>query len=356
MTALPSQRKCWLTNQDGLDKLQRSESPLQQPGDKEVLVKINTVSLNYRDTEVCMGLYGHHKSVSQAASLIPCSDMCGTIVATGKDSSFSKGSRVVSIFNQTHQTGQVQEKDMASGLGLPLPGVLTEYRVFPDCGLVPVPEYLSDEEACTLPIAALTAWISIQGFQPISQPLRNQDITVLVQGTGGVSICGLQIAKACGLKAIVTSSSDEKLEKASKLGADHTINYKKNPDWHEEVLRLTGGKGADIIFECGGAQTLEKSFDCVAFGGLISCIGYLSGKEDAAGSRMNTNVLALKRNVTLKGILNGPKDRFEEMLRLYEELEIHPAVDKVFPFDEAKEALQYLFSGGHFGKVVVKIA
>lgn len=122
------------------------------------------------------------------------------------------------------------------------------------------------------------------------------------------------------------------------------------------MLKITNGLGADIVFECGGAQTLRQSFECVAFGGLISCIGYLSGKEDAPGDRMNTNVLALKRNVTLKGILNGPKDRFEEMLGVYAEKGIRPVVDRVFPFEEAKEALQYLYGGGHFGKVVVQVA
>lgn len=140
------------------------------------------------------------------------------------------------------------------------------------------------------------------------------------------------------------------------MGADHIINYRTNPEWHEEVLRITDGRGADIIFECGGAQTLRKSFECVSFGGLISCIGYLSGKEDAPGSKMNTNVLALKRNVTLKGILNGPKDRLEEMLGLYSKKGIRPVVDKTFAFDEAKEALHYLFRGSHFGKVVIKIS
>lgn len=134
------------------------------------------------------------------------------------------------------------------------------------------------------------------------------------------------------------------------------INYRTNPDWQDEVLKLTNGDGADIIFENGAAQTLRKSFDCVAFGGMISCIGYLSGKEDAPGDRMNTNVLALRRNVTLKGMLNGPRDRLEEMVKFYEDRDIHPVVDRVFPFAEAKEALQYLFSGGHFGKVVVKVA
>jgi NADPH:quinone reductase-like Zn-dependent oxidoreductase len=156
-------------------------------------------------------------------------------------------------------------------------------------------------------------------------------------------------------KVIVTSSSDSKLAKAAELGADHGINYKSKPDWDGEVLRLTEGKGANVILETGGAQTLNKSFECIAFGGVIACIGYLSGKEDDESSRMNTNVLALKRNVTLKGILNGPKDRFEEMLSLYESKQIHPVVDKVFEFERAKEALEYLFDGGHLGKVVVKV-
>ncbi|GAB7353071.1 hypothetical protein MBLNU459_g3620t1 [Dothideomycetes sp. NU459] len=352
---MAEQMRQWTTGQDGLENLKLQTSSLPEPGENEVLVKIHAVSLNYRDTEVCMGLYGHHKSVSQAASIVPCSDMCGTIVKSNS-AAWKVGQRAMSIFNQTHQTGQVTEKDMASGMGLPLPGVLAEYRVFPEYGLVSVPDYLTDDEACTLPIAAVTAWMSINWMQPIGSPVTNSETTVLFQGTGGVSISGLQIAKACGLKAIVTSSSNEKLEKARKLGADFTINYKNTPAWEEQVVQYTHSKGADIIFECGGAQTLRQSFECVAFGGLISCIGYLSGKEDAPGDRMNTNVLALKRNVTLKGILNGPRERFEEMLAVYVDKQIHPVVDRVYKFEEAKEALQYLFKGGHFGKVVVRIA
>lgn len=157
------------------------------------------------------------------------------------------------------------------------------------------------------------------------------------------------------VKVIITSSSDEKLSKAKQLGADHTINYRTNPNWEEEVMRVTNNEGADIILETGGAQTLGKSFDSIAFGGVIACIGYLSGKEDAPGDRTNVNLLALRRNVTLKGILNGPRDRFEEMLRFYEQHQIKPVVDRVFKFEEAKEAFKYLFSGGHFGKVVVKV-
>lgn len=247
---------------------------------------------------------------------------------------------------------------MASGLGLPLSGVLAEYRIFPDYGLVLAPDYLSDEEASCLPIAAVTAWMSINWQQTLGNPLRSkdgEDLWVLLQGTGGVSISGLQIATALGLKTIITSSSDEKLKRAKSLGATHTINYRSTPKWDEEVMHLTKGHGANLVFETGGAQTLTKSFECVAFGGCIAAIGYLSGKEDEEGTRANTNVLALKRNVTLKGILNGPRDRFEEMLKLYEQTGIRPVVDKVFGFEEAGEAMKYLAGGSHFGKVVVKV-
>lgn len=154
---------------------------------------------------------------------------------------------------------------------------------------------------------------------------------------------------------IITSSSDEKLELAKKLGADRTINYKTNADWDQEVLKMTGGEGVDITFENGGAATLRKSFECIAFGGLINCIGYLSGKEDPVGDRTNTNVLALKRNVTLKGLLNGPRERLEEMLKFYDEKQIRPVVDRVFGFEESKEALAYLFKAEFFGKVVIKV-
>lgn len=301
-----------------------------------------------------MGLYGHHKSLSESNTVVPCSDMCGTVVSS-KSPQWKEGQRVMAIFNQSHQTGQIKVHHMSSGLGFPLPGVLAEYRCFHAKGLVAVPDYMTDEEASCLPIASMTAWMALNGFQPMGQPLSDGQI-VLIQGTGGVAIAGLQLAHAAGLKTIITSSSDAKLEKAKKLGADFTINYRTNPDWQDEVMRVTNNEGADIIFENGGAQTLRRSFDAIAFGGLINCIGYLSGKEDAPGDRMNTNVLALRRNVTLKGLLNGPKDRFEEMAKFYERNEIHPVIDKVFGFEEAKEALKYLYSGGHFGKVVVKVS
>jgi NADPH:quinone reductase-like Zn-dependent oxidoreductase len=154
---------------------------------------------------------------------------------------------------------------------------------------------------------------------------------------------------------IITSSSDEKLERARNLGADKLINYRKCPKWDEEVLRLTHGEGVDIIYENGGAETLRKSLNCIAFGGLINCIGYLSGKQDSSKDQMSINVLALRRNVTLKGLLNGSRERLLEMLDFYEQKRIKPVVDKVFAFEDSKEAIKYLSRGGHFGKVVIKL-
>jgi NADPH:quinone reductase-like Zn-dependent oxidoreductase len=283
--------------------------------------------------------------------------MCGRVIALGEgaDQSWKLGNRVLSIFTQTHMTGHVKQKDMAFGLGLPLEGVLQTHRVFPVTGLVKAPEYLTDEEACTLPIAAMTAWMSINGLRPIDSP-GGRGETILLQGTGGVSIAGLQVAHAAGARTIITSSSDEKLARAKSLGADHTINYRTTPEWQDIVNEITHNEGADIIFENGGAQTLRKSFDCVAFGGKIACIGYLSGKQDEVSDRTNVNVLALRRNLTLCGILNGPRDRFEEMLRFYEEKKIRPVVDKLFAFEEAQDALGYLIAGKHFGKVVIRVS
>lgn len=315
-----------------------------------------------------MGLYNHHKSVNHPPAIVPCSDMCGTVVAVGpvtessdpyKNPAFrlKAGDRVISTFAPTHLTGQIQAKDLGNSLGGPNQGCLTHYRVFPTYGVVKIPDYLSDEEASCLPIAAMTAWMSLNCMRPKGEIIGStkEKEVILCQGTGGVSVAALQIGSAAGQDVIITSSSDEKLKRAADLGATETINYNKTPQWDDEVLKRTDGKGADIILEVGGAQTLRKSFECVKFGGLIASIGYLSGKQDAEDDRINTNLLALKRNVTLKGIVNGPRDKLEEMLVFYKKHEIKPVVDKVFKFEEGKEAIKFAFSGGHFGKVVVKV-
>ncbi|KAJ4214714.1 hypothetical protein NW759_010268 [Fusarium solani] len=358
--ALPKTNRQWTTAQDGIDKMTFGEGVVAEPKDGEVLVKIHAVALNYRDTEVIAGDYNHHMSIKDSNPLVPCSDMCGTVIVS-RSPRLKAGTRVMSIFNQTHLTGQVTEADLASGLGLPLPGVLTEYRCFPADGLVPAPAYMSDEEAACLPIASVTAWMCINGMRPMGQPAdgAKKKETVLLQGTGGVSVAGLQIAKAAGLDAIITSSSDDKLERAKKdLGADTGINYRTHWEWQDPVMKATNGRGADIIFETGGSRTLRKSFESVAFGGLINCIGYLSGKEEEqdTGGKVSVSVLALRRNVTLKGILNGPRDRFEEMVAFYEKHKIKPVVSKVFEMEKANEAVKFLAEGGHFGKVVVRVA
>ncbi|TWU71659.1 hypothetical protein ED733_003376 [Metarhizium rileyi] len=366
--------KQWTTRLDGIDKLEMQEVDVPSPGEGEVLVKMHAVSLNYRDKEVCSGDYNHGSSVHSVQHLVPCSDMCGTVVES-KSTLLSEGVRVASIFLQTHLRGPVKEDDLASGLGLPLPGVLAEYRVFPAVSLVRVPEYLSDEEASCLPIAGVTSWTSLNWMRPVGRHVGTDEEVaskfVLLQGTGGVAVAGLQVAHAAGYKTVMTSSSDEKLSRArEELKADHVVNYKTCWEWQEPVMEATGGRGVDIIFETGGARTLRKSFGCVSFGGIINCIGYLSGKSDLdAGDgdgdgdgdktprlhRLNVNVLALRRNVTLRGILNGGKDRFEEMLEFYREKQIRPVVSNVFAFEEAKEAMAYLADGKHFGKVVIRV-
>ncbi|KAF6820407.1 Zinc-type alcohol dehydrogenase C1773.06c-like protein 2 [Colletotrichum plurivorum] len=347
----------WQTRQDGLDKLFLASAPLPQPGENEVLVQIKAVSLNYRDTEVAMGHYSHHKTINpgDAEPLVPASDMCGVVAGVGSGvARWKVGDRVVSIFNQSHLHGQIKPSDMKSGLGFPLEGVLQTHRVFPASALVPAPSHLGDEEAACLPIAAVTAWMAINQFRPLGRPGGKGEV-IVCQGTGGVAISGLQIAKAAGATVIITSSSDSKLERAKALGADHTINYVTNPNWDEIVNQITNGEGANIILETGGAKTLRRSFEAIGFGGTIACIGYLSGKVDEEEDRTNVNLLALRKTVTLKGLINGPRERFEEMISFYEFKRIKPVVDRVFKFEEADEALRYLYSGGHFGKVVVRV-
>lgn len=313
-----------------------------------------------------MGLYSHHESFEQPPAIVPCSDMCGVVIAVGPTSNdttdpykspefrLQKNDRVISTFASSHLTGQIQAKDLTNGLGGPAPGVLTQYRLFPTYGVVKSPNYLSDDEASCLPIAAMTAWMSLNCMRPKSEIIGEGE-TIVCRGTGGVSISAAQIAAAAGANVLIASSSDEKLQRAVKLGARETINYRSEPDWDNAVLSKTNDQGADIIIEVGGAATLRKSFECVRFGGLIACIGYLSGKQDDPSDRINTNLLCLKRNVTLKGIINGPRDELERMLKFYDEKKVKPVVDRQFRFEEADQALKYLCSGGHFGKVVIRV-
>ncbi|KAI0188998.1 putative alcohol dehydrogenase [Xylaria flabelliformis] len=355
--------KQWATLMDGIDNLKLETTP--DPADlkeDEVLVKINCVSLNNRDLQLITGAFKNRYG-SLENTIVPCSDASGTIVRVGgpiAGSLWKEGDRVFSLARSNHLTGPMLPEHAAACIGIPLPGVLAQYRVFSATGLVRTPDYMSDEEACTLTIAATTAWMALNWDQPIGSPRRGKDIVVCLQGTGGVSIAALQQAHALGLTTIVTSSSDSKLEKARKFGADHVINYKTNPDWDKEVLRLTDGRGADVIVETGGPGTMDKSLSCVAHGGIISAVGILTGLMEegtvAGEAQVAMGMRLIQRNASLKGINIGPRDRIEEMVKLvYENSSLRPVIDHVFGFADVKAALEHLQMGSHFGKVVMRV-
>lgn len=233
-------------------------------------------------------------------------------------------------------------------------GLLGEYFVFPRTGIVKIPDYLSFEEASCLPCAALTAWNALYGLVP----LRPGQV-VLLQGTGGVSTFGLQIAHAAGAVTIVTSSSDEKLVKARELGATHTINYRTNPDWAAEARKITNGRGVDHIIEVGGTLTLQASFDAISFNGLIHCIGHITNPDPlGAGKDLrgpDAAFLALDRHCILRGVVVGSREQLQDMLACFDSQKIHPVIDKVFNFEKAREAYDYLWSSTHTGKIVIRV-
>ncbi|KAI9069903.1 NAD(P)-binding protein [Trametes sanguinea] len=261
---------------------------------------------------------------------------------------WSVGARVAANFALDHVHGDLTAEAKATGLGALVDGVLAEYKVVPAHALVRIPDHLTHEEAATLPCAAVTAYNALMG----PNPLKGGD-TVLVQGTGGVSVFALQLAVASGATVIVTSSSDEKLAIARTLGAAHTVNYKDTPEWDEEVLKITKGRGVDRIIEVGGPATIMKSVNCIRYGGTISLIGRVAGVE-ADVSELPVKVIS--KTVTMRGILIGSRASFEDMNRLIEAVKLRPVVDRVFSFEEAREAYEYMARQEHVGKVVVKVS
>ncbi|OSD00032.1 NAD-P-binding protein [Trametes coccinea BRFM310] len=345
MVSIPQKtREYRLPKVDGFHNLTLTEAPIPKLKATEVLVKVHAVSLQYRDLIVAKGQY----PLGQKENPVPGSDMAGEIIALGDEvKGWKVGERVSSNFAVDHIYGDVTEEIKATGLGAPIDGVLTEYKIVPAHALVRIPEHLSYEEASTLPCAALTAYNALLG----PHPLKGGD-TVLVQGTGGVSIFGLQLAVASGATVIATSSSDEKLAIAKKLGAAYTINYKKTPNWDEEVLKITNGRGVDHIVEVGGPGTIMKSVNCIRYGGTISVIGFVAGQADV--SELPVKVLA--KAVIMRGILIGSRAQFEDMNRLIEAVKLRPVIDKVFSFEELRKAYEYMESQQHVGKVVVKVS
>ncbi|PSB41907.1 NAD(P)-dependent alcohol dehydrogenase [Cyanosarcina cf. burmensis CCALA 770] len=330
-----------IQNSFGLDSLNIAERPDASPSYGQVLIKIRAVSLNYRDLMVVKGLYNPNIPLP----LIPFSDGAGEVVAVGEGVTRVKvGDRVAGIFFQNWIAGKLTAAKTNSALGGARDGMLAEYVVLHEDGLVHVPAHLTDAEASALPCAAVTAWNAL--FH--SGNLKAGE-TVLVQGTGGVSIFALQFAKIAGARVIATSSSDEKLEKVKQLGASETINYKQSPQWGKTVRELTGGEGVDLVVEVGGSGTLNESLRAVRIGGQISLIGVLSG-----GSGEISTVSMLMKSVCVQGIYVGSREMFEAMNQAITLHQIKPIVDRVFPFSEAREALKYMESGSHFGKICIQ--
>ncbi len=317
------------------------EQPTAGPG--EVLVRIRAVSLNYRDVMVVSGTYNPRMKLPA----IPLSDAAGEIVAIGEGvTKWKTGDRVMPIFAQRWFDGDSSEEKRRTslGAGAQWQGVLREFAAFSEESLVAIPEHLSFEEAATLPCAALTAWNALN----VSGKVRSGE-TVLTLGTGGVSIFAVQIAKMAGARVIATSSSDHKLEKLKALGADETINYRTREDWDKAVLEATDGRGVDHVVEVGGAGTLPRSINSVRIGGHVALIGALTGA--ATFDPISVFMKAIK----LQGIFVGSRTMFENMSRAVSVNKLEPVVDRVFDFDEAREALSYMESGSHFGKIVIRV-
>jgi len=332
--------KAWqLTSQTGPAALQMVEIPEPVAGPGQVLVRIRAVALNYRDQMVADGRYGRVN-----LPLVPLSDGAGEIVAAGAGlTRWQPGDRVAGSFFQGWTTGPFRREHMGTALGGALPGMLAEYVVLGERGLVGVPAHLDFNQAATLPCAALTAWHALVVCGKI-----NAGETVLLLGTGGVSLFALQFAKMHGARVIIISSSDEKLARAAALGADAGINYRAVPDWEKDVFRLTGKAGVDQVVEVGGTGTLAKSLKSAAPGGQVHLVGGVSG---FSGEVPLLDIIG--KMLVVRGIYVGSGEMFEAMNRALFQNSMEPVVDRVFPFGAARDAYEYQLSGAHFGKIVI---
>ena len=333
--------KAYEVQKFGMENLTLVDAAIPQLGATDVLVKFRAASLNYRDLMFVKGEYNPNAKLPA----VPFSDGAGEVASVGANvTKWNIGDRVCPILMQGWLDGPLTPEKRRTAIGAgDLPGVLREYGAFNENGLVQIPEHLSFDQASTLPCAAVTVWNALV----VSGEVRSGD-TVLVLGTGGVSLFALQLGKLLGARVLITSSRDEKLERAKRLGADETINYRTFPEWDKEILRLTGGAGVDHVIEVGGAGTLSKSVRCVRMGGHIAMIGVLSGSGN-----FDPRTLLMKA-VRMQGILVGSRRMFEQMNEFIAAHRLIPVIDKKFRFSEAAESLRCMESGEHFGKIVIQ--
>ena len=330
-----------LDSPEGVQSLKLVNLPDPAPGPGEVVIAVRACSLNYRDSLLLQGGYPRNRTYP----VIPLSDGAGEVVAIGAGvTRFQVGDRVAANFMRDWISGPINEHALLSSLGGGIDGMLAERVCLPETSVVAIPTHLSWEEASTLPCAALTAWNALT-----SANTKAGD-TVLVLGTGGVSIFALQLARAFGARVIATSGSDDKAAKAKALGADAVINYRQNPEWHGEVRKLTGGAGVDLVLEVGGPGTFERSIKSTRVGGTIALIGLLDAGTEPP------NIIPLLLNAQkVHGIYVGSVDMFEAMNRAITVNQIRPVIDRVFPFAEARQAYEHLISQKHLGKIVIRV-
>ena len=318
------------------------ERPNPEPGPGQALVRMKAASINYRDSLLVRGGYGR---LAGSLPLIPLSDGAGEVVALGDGvSRIAVGDRVCPIMMQGWHAGTLPADVFQRILGGPLDGTLAEFMVVPAEDLVVLPDHLSDVEAACLPCASLTAWSAV-----VAEGAVKPGETVLVLGTGGVALFALLFAKASGARVIVTSKSDEKLERARALGADATINYQVTREWGPVARDLANGPGVDLVVETGGGGTLPETLRAVRPGGRISIMGVLAG-----GSLEGRLSAIVMRAIRLQGITVGSRADFEAMLRAMAAQEIPSPVDRVFGFEELHAALDHLDGQQHFGKVCLE--
>lgn len=324
----------------GVDALALNERPSPRPGPGEVLVRMRANSINYRD------LVTIENAAARGISfpLIPNSDGAGDVVAVGDGvTGVAPGDRVASCFFQDWSAGPIQAAAMASALGGALDGVLAEEVVLKAGGVIPLPDHLSYEQGACLPCAGLTAWncLVVQGAMKAGD-------TVLLLGTGGVSILGLQFANLCGARSIITSSSDDKLARARELGAWETINYRDTPDWQGAVMDLTDGRGVDVVLEVGGGGTLAQSIEAVRIGGTVSLVGVLTGGTVDP-------MAVMRKSVRLQGVYVGSRAMFQDMNAAIAASAMTPVIDRTFEFGDARAAYHAMRAAGHFGKLAISI-